>query len=37
MNKEWNILILENMFNDVNTTPLKRYFIWKMLKEIKNV
>lgn len=37
MNKEWNILILETMFNDVNTTPLKRYFIWEMLKEIKNV
>lgn len=37
MNKEWNILILESMFNDINTTPLKRYFIWEMLKEIKNV
>lgn len=37
MIKEWNILTLEAMLKDDGITPLKRYFIWEMLKEIKNV
>jgi hypothetical protein len=36
MYKEWNILTLQAMLNDDNTTPLKKYFIWELLKELKN-
>lgn len=36
MNREWNKLTLEVMLNDGNTTPLKKYFIWELLKELKN-
>lgn len=36
MKREFAILTLEIMLNDDNTTPLKKYFIWKLLKEIKN-
>jgi hypothetical protein len=35
MIKEWNILTLENMLRDDSLTPLKKYFIWEMIKELK--
>lgn len=36
MYKEWNILTLEVMLKDGNLTPLRKYFVWEMLKELKN-
>lgn len=36
MIREWNILVLENMLKDESLSPLRRYFIWEMIKEIKN-
>ena len=33
MNKEWNRLVLQSLFNNPNTSPLIRYFIWDMLRE----
>jgi len=35
MYKEWNILVLENMLKDDTLSPLRRYFIWEKLKELK--
>ena len=35
MYKEWNILTLESMLKDDNLTPLRKYFIWEMIKELK--
>ena len=36
MNKEWNILLLRVMLKDDSNTPLKKYFIWELLKELEN-
>ncbi len=35
MYKEWNILTLESMLKDDTLSPLRKYFIWEMLKELK--
>lgn len=35
MNREWNILVLESMLKDDNLTPLRKYFVWEMLRELK--
>lgn len=36
MIKEWNMLILEAMIKDDTLTPLRKYFAWEMLNELKN-
>lgn len=36
MYKEWNILTLQAMLKNDKYTPLKKYFIWELLKELKN-
>lgn len=33
MYKEWNILILQSMLKDNNLTPLRKYFVWELLKK----
>ncbi len=35
MNREWNIIKLELMLKDDRYTPLRKYFIWEKLKELK--
>jgi hypothetical protein len=35
MYKEWNILTLQTMLKDDSLTPLRKYFIWEMIKELK--
>ena len=35
MIKEWNILVLQTMMNDDRLSPLRKYFIWEMLKELE--
>ena len=35
MYKEWNILVLQSMLKDDNLSPLRRYFVWEMLKKLK--
>lgn len=35
MVKEWNILVLENMLKDETISPLRKYFVWEMLKKLK--
>ena len=35
MTKEWNILVLESMLKDETISPLRKYFIWEMLKKLK--
>ena len=35
MNREWNILILENKLKDDSISPLIKYFIWEKLNELK--
>ena len=35
MYREWNILVLEKMLKDDTLSPLRRYFIWEKLKELK--
>lgn len=35
MYKEWNILVLESMLKDDTLSPLRKYFIWEMIKELK--
>lgn len=35
MIREWNILVLESMLKDESLSPLRRYFIWEKLKELK--
>lgn len=35
MTKEWNILVLENMLKDESISPLRKYFVWEMLKKLK--
>lgn len=35
MNRERNILVLESMIKDDNLTPLRKYFVWEMLRELK--
>jgi hypothetical protein len=35
MYKEWNILLLQSMLKDDNLSPLRKYFVWEMLRELK--
>ena len=35
MTKEWNILVLETMLKDESISPLRKYFVWEMLKKLK--
>ena len=35
MNREWYILVLQSMLKDDNLTPLRKYFIWEKIKELK--
>ena len=35
MYKEWNILKLQSMLKDESLSPLRRYFVWEMLQELK--
>lgn len=35
MIKEWNILVLQSMLKDDNLSPLRKYFVWEMLKKLK--
>lgn len=35
MVREWNILTLEAMLKNDDLTPLRKYFVWEMLKELK--
>lgn len=35
MYKEWNILTLEVMLKDDTLSPLRKYFIWEMIKKLK--
>ena len=35
MIKEWNILVLESMLKNEDLTPLRRYFIWEALNNLK--
>ena len=36
MINELNITILENLLKSATITPLKKYFIWEKLKELKS-
>lgn len=35
MYKEWNILTLQAMLKNDNLTPLRKYFVWEMLRKYK--
>lgn len=35
MTKEWNILVLETMLKDESISPLRKYYVWEMLKKLK--
>ena len=35
MIKEWNILVLQSMLKDDNLSPLRKYFVWEMLRKIE--
>ena len=35
MNREWNILVLTSMLKDDNLTPLRKYFVWELLKDLQ--
>ena len=35
MNRKWNIRILEKILKSDNVSPLKKYFAWEILRELK--